>query len=177
METNTTQSISQYLTFTLDQELFALGISRVREVLEFKSLTRVPGVPDFMRGVINLRGNTVPVVDIRMKLGLGMTDMTMGTCVVISDVFVEGERTVLGVLVDSLQEVIDLDGNHLEPPPRLGHRIHSSAVRGMGKRDERFVMVLDLDLIFAIEEIRASDIAAPVGEGDAAVASAPPLTA
>jgi purine-binding chemotaxis protein CheW len=154
MESQAANSISQYLTFKLDQELFAVEIGRVREVLEFSTMTKVPRTPDFMRGVINLRGNVVPVVDVRLKLGLGMTDKTVETCVVISEIAVDGERTVLGALVDSVQEVIDLDVNHLAPPPHLGSRIDSSVIRGMGKRDEQFIMILDLDRVFTTQELR-----------------------
>jgi purine-binding chemotaxis protein CheW len=158
MESQAANSISQYLTFKLDQELFAVEIGRVREVLEFSTMTKVPRTPDFMRGVINLRGNVVPVVDVRLKLGLGMTDKTVETCVVISEIAVDGERTVLGALVDSVQEVIDLDANHLAPPPHLGSRIDSSVIRGMGKRDDQFIMILDLDRVFTTQELRDTTI-------------------
>src|SRR5512140_2425288 len=100
---------SQYLTFKLDQELYAVDIAKVREVLEVTSVTKVPRTPDFMRGVINLRGNVVPVVDMRLKLGLTQTERTVNTCVVIAEVEVDGESTVLGALTDSVQEVIELD--------------------------------------------------------------------
>src|SRR5664279_6195384 len=106
MENQSSSSTSQYLTFKLDQELFAVDIGKVREVLEFTTMTKVPRMPDFMRGVINLRGNVFPVVDMRLKLGLTMTEKTVDTCVVISEVAVDGERTVLGALVDSVQEAV-----------------------------------------------------------------------
>jgi purine-binding chemotaxis protein CheW len=149
-------SNSQYLTFKLDQELFAVDIGKVREVLEFTSMTRVPRTPDFMRGVINLRGNVLPVVDMRLKLGLGATEKTVDTCVVISEILVDTEPTLLGVLVDSVQEVIDLDAARVAPPPHIGSRVDSAVIRGMGKRDEQFVMILDLDRVFNAEELRSS---------------------
>jgi purine-binding chemotaxis protein CheW len=114
-----------------------------------------------MRGVINLRGNVVPVVDMRLKLGLSMTVKTVDTCVVISEVAVDGERTVLGALVDSVQEVIDLDSGNVAPPPHLGSRIDASVIRGMGKREDQFIMILDLDRVFTADELRASTAAAP----------------
>jgi purine-binding chemotaxis protein CheW len=169
MDASATNSTSQYLTFKLDQELFAVDIGRVREVLELSTLTKVPRTPDFMRGVINLRGNVVPVVDMRLKLGLGMTGKTVDTCVVISEIAVDGENTVLGALVDSVQEVIDLDTKDLAPPPRLGTRIDSDVIRGMGKRDERFIMILDLDRVFTAEDVHAV-----TSGGDAELGSAPP---
>src|SRR5512142_1222876 len=122
---------TQYLTFRLGEEVFSLEISKVREVLDFTTLTKVPRTPDFMRGVINLRGNVVPVVDMRLKLGLTMTEKTVDTCVVISEVSVDGENTVLGALVDSVQEVLDLDASQVAPPPHLGSRIDASVIRGM----------------------------------------------
>ena len=161
METQGAAATSQYLTFKLDQELFAVDIGKVREVLEFTTMTKVPRTPDFMRGVINLRGNVVPVVDMRLKLGLSITVKTVDTCVVISEVAVDGERTVLGALVDSVQEVIDLDAGNVAPPPHLGSRIDASVIRGMGKREDQFIMILDLDRVFTADELRLSNAAAP----------------
>jgi purine-binding chemotaxis protein CheW len=161
MENQTVSSTSQYLTFKLDQELFAVDIGKVREVLEFTTMTKVPRTPDFMRGVINLRGNVVPVVDMRLKLGLSMTEKTVDTCVVISEVAVDGESTVLGALVDSVQEVIDLDASNVAPPPHMGSRIDASVIRGMGKREDQFIMILDLDRVFTADELRASNTVAP----------------
>jgi purine-binding chemotaxis protein CheW len=154
-------SMSQYLTFKLDQELFAVDIAKVREVLELNSMTKVPRMPDFMCGVINLRGNAVPVIDMRLKLGLNVTEKTIDSCVVISEVAVDGENTVLGALVDSVQEVIDLDANNVAPPPHMGGRISEAVLRGLGRRDDKFVMILDLDRVFTADELRASDAAAP----------------
>lgn len=163
MEGNAVVATSQYLTFKLDQELFAVDIGKVREVLEFNGMTKVPRTADYMRGVINLRGNVVPVVDMRLKLGLGETQKSVDTCVVISEIAVDGVPTVLGALVDSVQEVIDLDDNHLAPPPHLGSRVDAGVIRGMGKRDDRFIMILDLDRVFTTQELRASEAAAAAG--------------
>jgi purine-binding chemotaxis protein CheW len=133
-----------------------VDIGKVREVLEFTTLTKVPRMPDFMRGVINLRGNVVPVVDMRLKLGLTTTVKTVDTCVVISEVAVDGERTVLGALVDSVQEVIDLDASNVAPPPHMGSRVDSAVLRGMGKREDQFIMILDFDKVFTAIELRSS---------------------
>jgi purine-binding chemotaxis protein CheW len=162
MENPSFNAVSQYLTFKLDQEVFAVDIGKVREVLEFTTMTKVPRMPDFMRGVINLRGNVVPVVDMRLKLGLTMTERTVDTCVVISEVAVDGERTVLGALVDSVQEVIDLDSSNIVPPPLMGSRIDAGVIRGMGKREEQFIMILDLDKVFTASELRSSSATALV---------------
>src|SRR5512135_276773 len=119
---------TQYLTFKLGDEVFALDIAKVREVLDFTAVTKVPRTPEFMRGVINLRGNVVPVVDMRLKLGLTQTEKTVDTCVVIAEVEVDGEKTVLGALTDSVQEVIELDAGQIVPPPRMGTRIDTDVI-------------------------------------------------
>ena len=144
---------TQYLTFMLSKEVFALDISTVREVLDFSPPTRVPRSPDFLRGVINLRGSVVPVVDLRLKFGMPMTERTVHTCVIITEVTVDGETTVLGALADSVQEVLDLDREHIAPAPRIGAALKTEFIKGMGRRDERFVIILDIDRIFSAEEL------------------------
>ncbi len=99
---------TQYLTFKLEEEIFALDISKVREVLDFTAITKVPRTPEFMRGVINLRGNVVPVVDMRLKFGMTKTENTVNTCIIIVEINLDGETTVLGALADAVQEVIEL---------------------------------------------------------------------
>jgi purine-binding chemotaxis protein CheW len=163
---------SQYLTFRIDEELFALNITKVREVLEFSAITRVPRMPDFMRGVINLRGNVVPVVDLKLKLGLSRTEKTIDTRVVITEVEVDGEKTVLGALADSVQEVLELDPSQIAPAPRMGTRIDTSCILGMGKRDDQFIILLDIDHVLTASEIRSTRRDGPGAlEGGAA----PPL--
>lgn len=160
-------SASQYLTFALDKEQFAVDIRKVREVLEFTSVTKVPRTPEFMRGVINLRGSVVPVVDLRLKLGLSRTEATIDTCIIIIEVEAQGERLVLGALADSVQEVIELDQKNIEPPPRMGTRVNIDFIRGIGKRDEHFVMLLDINRVLTDEELQ-------VVEDQAAAAAVPP---
>jgi len=145
----------QYLTFTLDSERYAVDINKVREVLEFSSVTKVPRTPDYMRGMINLRGNIVPVIDLRLKLGLSKTERTIDTCIVITEVPVEGQPTVLGALADSVQEVIELEAGAVAPPPRMGTRIDVGFIRGMARRDDQFLVVLDIDRVMTEEELRA----------------------
>jgi len=149
----TLDQTAQYLTFRLGEEVFALDISQVREVLDYTNITRVPRMPEFMRGVINLRGSVVPVVDLRLKFGMSATERTVNTCIIIAEVAIEGERTLLGALADSVQEVIDLEPGQIEPPPRLGTSIHAQFIRGMGKRDEHFVIILDVDKVFSSDEL------------------------
>lgn len=143
-----------YLTFQLDRELFALEIAKVREVLEFTSITKVPRTPDYMRGAINLRGNVVPVVDLKLKLGLARTVKTIDTRVVITEVEVDGERTILGALADSVQEVLELDSSQISPPPRIGTRIHTDCIKGMGRREDDFLIILDIDHVLTSDDIK-----------------------
>ena len=144
---------TQYLTFKLDDEVFALDIGKVREVLDFTSITRVPQTPDFMRGVINLRGSVVPVVDLRLKFGMSMTEKTVNTCIIIVEVSLDNETTILGALADSVQEVIDLEPEQIEPAPKIGTKLKTDFIKGMGKRDSNFIMILNIDKVFSAEEI------------------------
>ncbi len=145
----------QYLTFKLDAEEFAIEILQVREVLDFPSITKVPRTPDFMRGVINLRGSVVPVIDLRMKFGMDKAEQTVDTCVIIVEVAVDGESMVIGALADSVQEVINLDASQIEPAPKLGTRLNTDFIKGMGKRDERFTILLDIEKVFSGDELLA----------------------
>ena len=144
---------TQYLTYKLGAEVFALDISKVREVLDFTTVTKVPRTPDFMRGVINLRGSVVPVVDLRLKFGMSATEKTVNTCVIIVEVTVDGETTILGALADSVQEVIDLGQGQIEPAPRIGTKLNTDFIKGMGKQDERFIIILDIDKVFSVDEL------------------------
>jgi purine-binding chemotaxis protein CheW len=144
---------TQYLTFELDDEVFALDIGKVREVLDFSTITRVPRTPGFMRGVINLRGSVVPVVDLRLKFGMSKTERTVNTCIIIVEVAVDGETAVLGALADSVQEVLDLSPDHIEPAPKIGTRLNTAFIKGMGKRDSKFIIILDIDKVFSTSEL------------------------
>ncbi|MBF0557768.1 MAG: chemotaxis protein CheW [Nitrospirae bacterium] len=144
---------TQYLTFRLGDEVFALDISKVREVLDFTTVTKVPRMPEFMRGVINLRGNVVPVVDMRLKFGMPRTDKTVNTCIIIVEISIEGETAVLGALADSVQEVVDLEPEQIEPAPRIGTSLRTEFIKGMGKRNDQFVILLDINKVFTSEEI------------------------
>lgn len=148
-----TAPTTQYLTYKLDQETFALDISKVREVLDFTTITKVPRTPDFMRGVINLRGSVVPVVDLRLKFGMTASEKTVHTCIIIVEVSVDEEKTILGVLADSVQEVLDVEAGRIEPPPRIGTRLNTEFIRGMGRRDNHFLIILDVDKIFSLNQL------------------------
>lgn len=147
---------AQYLTFTLDHERYAVEISRVKEVLEFTTVSKVPRTPDFIRGMINLRGNIVPVIDLRLKLGLSATAPTVDTCIVITEIVVDGAPTLLGALADSVQEVLELDPGTIVPPPRMGTRIAVDFLRGISRQEDEFLLVLDIDKVMTEDDLRAT---------------------
>jgi len=143
----------QFLAFKLEDEVFAFDISKVREVLEFDTVTKVPQTPEMMRGVINLRGSVVPVVDMRIKFGMGGTEKTVNTVIIIIEIELDDESTMIGALVDSVKEVMDLDTEHIEPPPNIGTQLNTEFIRGMGKQDGEFIIILDIEEIFSSEEL------------------------
>ena len=148
-----TQEATQHLTFKLDEEVFAIDISKIREVLEYTNITKVPQTPEFMKGVINLRGHVVPVVDLRLKFGMTEAEKTVNTCIIIVEVSVDEETAVLGALADSVEEVHDFEHDQIEPAPKIGTRLRTDFIRGMGKRDEQFIMILDIDKVFSTDEL------------------------
>lgn len=145
--------MSQYLAFNLQKEVFAFDISKVREVLEFDKVTKVPQTPDMMKGVINLRGSVVPVVDMRVKFGMGEIEKTVNTVIIIIEIELDGMSTMIGAMVDSVQEVIDLDSEHIEPPPKIGTKLNTEFIKGMGKLGNQFLIILDIEKIFSLEEL------------------------
>jgi len=159
------KAAKQYLTFELAHETFAVDVARVREILDFISITKVPRTPDFMRGVINLRGSVVPVVDMKLKFGMEATEKTVDTCIIVLEVAIEGETTIVGALADSVEEVLELEPAQIEPPPRIGMKLNIDFISGMGKLGEEFVIILDTDKIFTFEEAAALQEA---GEADVA---------
>lgn len=143
----------QYLSFTLGEDVFAVDIHRVREVFDLIRITKVPRTPDTMLGVINLRGSVIPVMDMRLKFGIPTSEKTINTCIVILEAIMEGEEVVVGALVDSVQEVFELEGHQIEPPPRIGTWLKTEFLKGMGKRsDDQFIMILNIDRIFSTQE-------------------------
>ena len=153
MSNNIDIKMSQYLTFHLEEEMFTLSISQVREVLDFTSVTKIPRTPDFMRGVINLRGNVVPIIDLRLKFGMTQTEKTIRTRIIIIDVEVDNESTILGILADSVEDVIDLNIDQIVPSPKIGTRLRTEFMKGMGKYNEQFIIILDIDKVFSVEEL------------------------
>ena len=162
----------QYLTFNLGEESFALDVAHVREILEFTAVTKVPRTPEFMRGVINLRGSVVPVVDMRVKFNLSLTEKTVNTCIIVVEVSLGGEEAILGALVDSVQEVFELEPDQIEPVSKIGTGLSTEFITGMGKRDDRFIIILDLDKVFSADELGFARTAAETGSSDSVEAAA-----
>jgi len=144
--------ISQYLIFSLGGELFAVGTLRVREIIEYGSLTSVPMMPSFIRGVINLRGAVVPVIDLNARFGRAKTETSRRTCIVILEVHNEDETHVLGIIVDAVSAVRQIDGASIEPPPSFGTRIRADFIDGMAKVNGSFVILLDLGKVLSVDE-------------------------
>lgn len=143
----------QYLTFTLGGEMFAVGILNVKEIIEFGTLTEIPMMPSFIRGVINLRGAVVPVVDLACRFGRRSTELTRRTCIVIVEIEAEGERQDIGVIVDAVSEVLEIQDGQIEPPPAFGARIRTDFIHGMGKLEGKFVIILNVNKVLSLDDL------------------------
>lgn len=153
---------SQYLTFLLGGEMFAIGILNIKEIIEYGSLTEVPMMPAFIRGVINLRGAVVPVVDLSTRFGRQRTEITRRTCIVIIEVESDGEKHDVGVVVDAVSEVLEIGAEDIEPAPSFGTRIRADFIQGMGKVSGKFVIILSVNRVLSLDDLAALDAAAEV---------------
>lgn len=153
MNTEGINETNQYLTFKLDQEMFAINVVQVKEVLDISVITRVPRAPEFMRGVINVRGSVVPVMDLKMKLGMKMSEKTINSRIVVIELSIDGDRIVLGALADSVHDVMDIETENIEAPPGIGARWKTEVIRGIGKSDGDFIIILDIDRIVSASEL------------------------
>lgn len=147
------QDQQQYLTFMLGGEVFAIGILVIKEIIEYGNLTVVPMMPEFIRGVINLRGAVVPVVDLAARFGRKPVQETRRTCIVIIEVEADGERQDVGVVVDAVNAVLEIGQDQIEPPPTFGAKIRSDFIHGMGKVDGRFVIILNVGKVLSMEDL------------------------
>jgi purine-binding chemotaxis protein CheW len=144
---------TQYLTFLLGDEVYALDIRSVREIIQHCPMTSVPLMPDIVRGVINLRGAVVPVIDLRARFGRAPATIGKKSCIVIFDFVRDNERMDLGLLVDAVSEVLDIPAESIEPPPNFGSSVRRDFIRGMGKLDTRFVIILEPEKAFDVDEM------------------------
>jgi len=143
----------QFLTFTLGGEMFAIEILNIKEIIEYGHLTTVPMMPDFVRGVINLRGRVVPVIDLSVRFGRKATEITKRTCNVIIEVQAESETIDIGIVVDAVSEVLEIPAAEIEPPPSFGAKIRADFISGMGKVKGEFVIILGLNKVLSVEEM------------------------
>jgi purine-binding chemotaxis protein CheW len=144
---------SAYLTFEVGPDTYGVPILKIREILQFETVTRVPGTPPSIRGVMNLRGSVIAVVDLGVKFGLGQTDATNRTCVVIVEVTLDDEQTVMGVMADAVREVLELRPEDLQPPPLFGTRVRVDYLKGMSRYGQGFMLLLDIDRLLSAEEL------------------------
>jgi purine-binding chemotaxis protein CheW len=143
----------RYLTLTLGEDFYAFAISAVREILDLTEITRIPQTPPFMRGVVNVRGTAVPVVDLRSKFNLGQVQRTLQARIVIVEINEGGSVSLVGALADTVREVLDIDANSIAPPPAMGGAASAEFIQGISRQGERFILILNVDKIFSGEEI------------------------
>ena len=144
---------AQYLTFLLGTEMFGIGILNIKEIIEYGNLTSVPMMPDFIRGVINLRGAVVPVVDLAARFGRGTSSVTRRSCIVIIEADSDGEKQDIGVVVDAVSEVLEIPEAEIKPAPSFGAKIRPDFISGMGKVKEKFVILLDANKVLSVDEL------------------------
>ncbi len=143
----------QYLTFLISEEAFGLGILHIKEIIEFDSVTHVPMMPDYIPGVINLRGNVVPVIDLNHRFYKRKTEFGRKTCIIITEVAMEKESIDVGLLVDAVNEVVDIPANVIENAPSFGAKVRLDFIQGIGKVDEKFVILLNIEQILNLDEL------------------------
>ncbi|MEE4197895.1 MAG: chemotaxis protein CheW [Bacteroidales bacterium] len=153
MEKEELTKINSYLSFKLGDEEFAAHVGKVLNILEMTKITEVPKAPAYMKGVINLRGTVLPVIDTRIKFGMTPTEYTNNTCIVVMEVELDHDMVQVGALVDSVQAVLEIDDSQIQPPPSIGSKYKSEFIYGMVKVDEKFIMLLDMEKVFSSDEI------------------------
>jgi purine-binding chemotaxis protein CheW len=161
----------QYLTFFVGGEEYAVNILKVKEIIEYDTVTAVPNTSAWIRGVTNLRGNVVPVIDLAVKFGLPASQVSKLSCIVITEVLCEGERVTMGVIADSVSQVLDFSANEIEAPPAFGTRVRIEFLLGMGRIGKKFCLVLDIDKVLSADEILAVTESAQVSQQAAAALS------
>ncbi len=147
------QQLISYLTFKLGEETFAANVSKVLNILEMTKITEVPQAPPYMKGVINLRGTVLPVIDTKVKFSMGKTEFSTNTCILVLEIDIDQETIHVGAIVDSVQEVLEIEDEQIQPPPSIGTKYRSEFIEGMVKTDDEFIMVLDMDKVFSADEL------------------------
>ncbi|MDP4266496.1 MAG: chemotaxis protein CheW [Bacteroidota bacterium] len=142
-----------YLAFRLDEEIFAVGVAKVLEILEMQPITKVPKTPKYMRGVINMRGEVIPVIDTRLKFNMLMTEDTIRTVIIVLELQIRNKKVVLGAIADSVKEVLEITDNEIREVPEIGSKYNTEFITGMVKSGEYFIMILDIDKVFSSEDV------------------------
>ncbi|AGW14801.1 chemotaxis protein CheW [Megalodesulfovibrio gigas] len=157
MTASLSEGVMRLLTLTLDNVYFALDIHSVREILDMTDITSIPHTPEYMRGVVNVRGSAVPVVDLRLKFGLPAADRTLNTRIVILEIPRGDGVAAIGAIADSVREVLEVETARIDPPPRMGTGIRADFIRGICRQDERFLLILDAAKVFTTDEVLSLD--------------------
>jgi len=153
MNIDSLSQINSYLSFKLGDDEFAAHVSKVLNILEMIKITPVPRSPEYMKGVVNLRGAVLPIIDTRIKFGMTPTEYTQNTCIVVMDILMDKDTIQLGALVDSVVSVIEIENDQIQPPPSLGSKYKSEFILGVAKIEEHFIMILDMDKVFSSDEL------------------------
>lgn len=153
MSINKEQEVKTCLSFRLGEEVFAIDVSKVINILEMSHITRIPKAPEYMKGVINLRGTVLPVIDLRTRFGLPEKEATVDTSIIVLSIDLTGEPVLIGTLVDAVKEVLELKTNEIAPSPAIGAKYNSGFIEGMWRTEEKFIMILDIDKVFSTDEV------------------------
>ena len=153
MNQNNSKVINSYLSFKLGQEAFAVNTGKVLNILEMTKITEIPNAPGYMKGIINLRGMVLPIIDLRQKLGYSFTEITNNTCIIVFDTTIGKESLLVGAIVDTVQAVIEFEEKEIMPPPNIGSKFRSDFIIGITNQIDTFIMVLDIDAVFSFDEI------------------------
>jgi purine-binding chemotaxis protein CheW len=150
---DTSSDIKSFLTFRLGEEVFACHVNKLLSILEIPEITHVPGSPKYMKGIIDLRGKVLPVIDTKIKLNMPAIEFNKDTCIVVMDINLDNDNLLVGVLVDAVLEVMEFDQDKILAPPNLGSKYHSEFITGIVKKDNKFIMLIDIDKVFSLDEI------------------------
>jgi purine-binding chemotaxis protein CheW len=150
---DSTSDIKSYLTFKLGEEIFACHVNKLLSILEIPNITDVPGAPKYMKGIIDLRGKVLPLIDTKIKLNMPPVEFTQDTCIIVMDINIDSDNLLLGILVDAVVEVMEFDEDKILPPPNIGKKYHSKFIYGIVKKEDKFIMLLDIDMLFSLDEI------------------------
>jgi purine-binding chemotaxis protein CheW len=153
MSANIKNKVNSFLSFRIGKEIFAANVKNVLNILEMTRITQVPKSPEYMKGVLNLRGIVLPVIDSRIKFGISETEITTNTCIIVLELHTSGEPIMIGAIVDAVKEVFEIDESDILPPPSIGTNFRSDYLKGMAQSEDGFIMILDAEKVFGTDEI------------------------